>query len=120
MRITIEDDYRFLGAAPGMGMPGQSAVMAPQYAPPIAQQAAPYSQAQQFAQPLGNIQSAGEPATHVRQFMNAATNGLSAMPGDARTSSAAGDLMTTQLIDIGPAPEWLKSLRVTAAPVPAE
>ncbi len=119
MRIIIEDDHRFQGAGPSMGIAGQPAV-APQYSQPMAQQASQYSPPPQIPQPIASIQSAGEPAGHIRQFVNTATNGSTVMPVGVRVSGVGGNAMPSQIIDIGPAPEWLKSLRVTAAPVSAE
>jgi hypothetical protein len=119
MRIIIEDDYRFVAPGPGMGMPGQPTVMAPPYNLPSAQQIPQYSPPQQLPQPaqapITSVKSAGEPASHLHQFVNAATR-VQSTPMTA--AGAAVGLGPPEIINIGPAPDWLRRLTLTAL-VPA-
>ena len=115
MRIIIEDDYRFTAPVPPMGIPGQAAVMAPPYSLPAAQQVPQYSAPQQLPQaaqsPIAGAKSAGEPASHLRQFVNAAARMRNA---PITAAGAAEGLAPAEIINIGPAPDWLRRLTVTA------
>ena len=114
MRIIIEDDYRFTGASPAMGIPGQPSVMAAPYSVPAASQAPPYAPPQQSPGVQASIaaaQSAGEPASHLVQFVNTAARMQNA---PVTAAGAAASVATAEMIDIGPAPDWLRRLTVTA------
>jgi hypothetical protein len=108
MRIIIEDDYRFVGAAPGLttSQPHQTA-QAGLYQTPQALyvQAAPVA----AGQPTNDVRNGGEVASHVRQRV--VTQAAADMNEGGRNMSAAAT-QVLETVDIGPAPEWLKRVSV--------
>ena len=116
MRIIIEDDYRFIGAAPGLpaAQPQQSAPTGPyQFAQgaPYQTPQAPYVQAAPITagHPTNDVRNGGEVASHVRQRV--VTHAAADTYAGGNTSTAATQVLET--VDIGPAPEWLKRVSVT-------
>jgi hypothetical protein len=116
MRIIIEDDYRFVGAAPGLptSQPHQTAQTGPyQFAQAGSYQTpqAPYLQAAPTTagHPTNDVRNGGEVASHVRQQV--VTHAAADLYGGGNTSTAATQVLET--VDIGPAPEWLKRVSVT-------
>lgn len=107
MRIIIEDDYRFAAAPPATAQPVQATAQpfnAGMPAPPLAGTGPAQAG---FPQPATTVHSGGEPASHIFLHISeqsvgdvAGLRGMAGMP--------AGVSQHTEVIDIGPAPEWLK------------
>jgi hypothetical protein len=141
MRIIIEDDYRFVGAAPSQAnalpyqtpqaLPYQAAqpgpYQTPQGGPYQAAQAGPYYQTPQAGsyqnQQAPFMQSAPAAAPNTNDVRNGGepasyvrqhvvSQAVSTdLFGGRNLSAAANQVLDT--VDIGPAPEWLKRVSVT-------